>query len=87
MKRGHLEEIETYCFAQPHVAEATVNHISGAAKAGVAGTYNKAVYLPERKAALEQWGAHFLGLVERPVMALQGAPAKDLMTAAPNLSA
>jgi integrase len=87
VRRGHLEEIETYCFAQPHVAEATVNHISGAAKAGVAGTYNKAVYLQERKAALEQWAAHFLGLVERHVMALQGAPAKELATSVPSRSA
>ena len=39
----------------PHVVEATVNHISGAAKVGVAGIYNKAQYLPERKVALEKW--------------------------------
>ena len=29
----------------PHVVEACVNHISGSAKAGVAGVYNKALYL------------------------------------------
>jgi integrase len=29
----------------PHIVEACVNHISGSAKAGVAGVYNKAVYL------------------------------------------
>jgi integrase len=39
----------------PHAIEATVNHVSGAAKAGVAGTYNRAAYLPERRAALEAW--------------------------------
>src|SRR5262249_14997010 len=55
VKRGHLEEIETYCFAQPHVVEAIVNHISGAAKRGVAGTYNLSVYYAERQRALEQW--------------------------------
>jgi integrase len=87
VKRGHVEVIETYCFAQPHVVEAIVNHISGAAKAGVAGNYNKAVYLPERKAALEQWGAHLMGMVERHVTTVHGAPAENLMTAAPNLSA
>jgi integrase len=46
----------------PHIVEAALNHISGA-KAGVAGTYNRAAYLPERKAALERWAAHIAGLV------------------------
>lgn len=45
-------------FAQPHVAEAIVNHVSGH-KAGVAGVYNKATYLPERRGALQSW-ADFL---------------------------
>jgi integrase len=35
----------------PHVVEAVLNHISGN-KAGVAGTYNKAVYLKEKREAL-----------------------------------
>lgn len=39
----------------PHIVEATVNHISGEAKAGVAGIYNQAQYLPERTAALNMW--------------------------------
>lgn len=39
----------------PHVVEACVNHISGGAKAGVAGVYNKALYLAERREALEKW--------------------------------
>lgn len=39
----------------PHVVEACVNHISGKAKAGVAGVYNKAVYLDERREALKKW--------------------------------
>jgi integrase len=47
----------------PHVVEAALNHISGA-KAGVAGTYNRAAYAPEKKAALERWAAHIEGLVE-----------------------
>jgi hypothetical protein len=87
VKRGHLEEIETFCFAQPHVVEAIVNHISGAAKAGVAGNYNKAVYIVERQRALEQWGAHLMELVERHLKTLQGAAPKTLMTATPNRTA
>jgi integrase len=35
----------------PHVVEAVLNHISGN-KAGVAGTYNKAMYLTEKREAL-----------------------------------
>src|SRR5262245_20401293 len=33
---------------------------SGAAKAGVAGNYNKAISLPERRAAFEQWAAYLM---------------------------
>ena len=42
----------------PHVVEAVINHISGAAKKGVAGTYNRAQYLAERTRALQKWGDH-----------------------------
>jgi integrase len=38
----------------PQVVEAALNHLSGV-KAGVAGTYNKASYLPERIRAMQQW--------------------------------
>jgi integrase len=48
----------------PHVVEACVNHISGSAKAGVAGVYNKAVYLKERRKALEHWGKDIARLAE-----------------------
>ena len=41
----------------PHVIEAMVNHVSGH-KGGVAGIYNRAAYMPERKAALELWADH-----------------------------
>ena len=46
----------------PHIVEACLNHVSGA-KAGVAGTYNRAAYAPEKKMALERWAAHIDGLV------------------------
>src|SRR5262245_65764837 len=46
----------------PHIVEAVLNHVSGA-RAGVAGTYNRAAYLPEKKAALARWAAHIEGLV------------------------
>jgi integrase len=40
----------------PHIVEACLGHISGF-KAGVAGVYNKALYLDERRRALERWAA------------------------------
>ncbi|MBO6716731.1 MAG: site-specific integrase [Rhizobiaceae bacterium] len=40
----------------PHIVEAVVNHISGLAKAGVAGVYNRALYIDDRRKALEAWG-------------------------------
>jgi integrase len=39
----------------PHVVEAIVNHVSGLAKAGVAGVYNRALYLHDRRLALVKW--------------------------------
>jgi hypothetical protein len=44
---------------QPHIIEAVLNHVSGH-KAGVAGVYNRAVYAPEKAAALELWGRHVM---------------------------
>jgi len=41
----------------PHVVEVILGH-AGGHKGGVAGTYNKALYLEERRRALERWGAH-----------------------------
>jgi integrase len=76
-RKNDKGEVETYSFAQPHVIEAVVNHVSGH-KAGVAGTYNKAQYLPERRQALELWGAHVAGLVARPLRPKQRVKAKKL---------
>lgn len=58
----------------PHVVEACLNHVSGA-KAGVAGTYNRAAYAAEKKVALERWTAHVTGIVSDKaanVIALRG---------------
>jgi integrase len=41
----------------PHVVEVIVNHISGH-KAGVAGIYNRATYVAEKRAALNLWANH-----------------------------
>lgn len=72
--REDAEGEPAYSFAQPHVIEAIVNHVSGAAKKGVAGIYNKAVYLAEKREALEKWGAHIRKLVSRPQPAKPANP-------------
>jgi integrase len=41
----------------PHIVEAVLNHVSGH-KAGVAGTYNRARYTDEMRAALQRWADH-----------------------------
>jgi integrase len=46
----------------PHVVEAVLNHLSGS-RAGVAGIYNRATYLPEKRQALDMWAAHIEALV------------------------
>jgi integrase len=62
LRRTFVTMISEKGFAAPHVVEAIVNHISGS-KAGVAGTYNKATYLKERKQVLDAWGCHVGELV------------------------
>lgn len=60
----------------PHIVEACVNHVSGLAKAGVAGVYNKALYLDDRRRALEAWAEYLKGIVTaekgRRVVKLRG---------------
>jgi integrase len=62
LRRSFVTHVSERGFAQPHVVEAIVNHISGA-KGGVAGVYNRASYLAEKRQALEVWGAHIAALV------------------------
>jgi integrase len=46
----------------PHIVEAVLGHASGH-KSGVAGVYNKAVYLDERRRALQRWSDHVTSIV------------------------
>jgi integrase len=46
----------------PHIVETVLNHVGGH-KAGVAGTYNKALYLDERRRALVRWGEYIEALI------------------------
>ena len=49
--------------AEPHVVEAVLNHVSGGAKRGVAGVYNRAQYREQKRAALARWEAHVRDIV------------------------
>ena len=57
LRRSFVTHLNENKLALPHVIEAIVNHVSGHL-AGVAGTYNKALYLDERRRALNFWAQH-----------------------------
>jgi integrase len=50
---------------EPHIVEACLNHVSGDSKKDVAGTYNKALYLDQRRVAMERWSEYVLTLVSK----------------------
>jgi integrase len=62
IRRSFVTHISERGFAAPHVCEALINHISGH-KGGVAGVYNRASYLSERRQALDKWSAHIRNLI------------------------
>jgi integrase len=60
----HLHDLRRTCATQlgelgilPHYVEAILNHASGH-KRGVAGTYNRARYADDMRAALQRWADH-----------------------------
>ena len=63
MRRTFVTGMNEDLAIEPHVVEACLNHLSGSAKAGVAGVYNRALYLPQRKIALENWAQHIAKIV------------------------
>jgi hypothetical protein len=62
IRRSVVTHIGELGFAPPHVIEVIVNRVSGH-KAEVAGVYNRATYLPEKRQAVEQWADYLTGLV------------------------
>lgn len=62
LRRTLVTRLSEDLHIQPHIVEAVVNHVSGS-KAGVAGTYNRALYLDERHTALDAWAAYVLRIV------------------------
>jgi hypothetical protein len=47
---------------QPHIVERVLAHVGH--QSGVAGTYNKAEYIHEKRRALERWAEWVLAVVE-----------------------
>ena len=64
LRRSFVTHLNENKFAPPHVIEAIVNHVSGHL-AGVAGVYNKAAYMAERRGALDMWASLMASLVDR----------------------
>jgi hypothetical protein len=62
LRRSFVTRVSERGFGQPHAIEAVVNHL-GAAKTGIAGIYNKASYLNEKKKVLQRWADHLTALV------------------------
>jgi integrase len=54
LRRTVATGLSEWLAIEPHIVESALNHVSGS-KAGVAGTYNRAQYLPQRKLALVAW--------------------------------
>jgi integrase len=50
----------------PHIIEAILNHVSGH-KAGVAGVYNRALYLTEMREALVKWADYIAAITSSPM--------------------
>jgi len=70
IRRTFVTNLNELGFAEPHIVEAIVNHIRGS-KSGVAGRYNHAQYLEQRREALDKWGRYLTGLVGCPLSAHQ----------------
>ena len=62
LRRSMVTHLAEDLAIPPHIIEATINHVSGF-RSGVAGVYNRAQYLTERRQALDAWANHVLALV------------------------
>lgn len=63
LRRTLVTHMNEHLGIMPHVVEAVVNHVTGPAKMGVAGVYNRASYAAEKRQALERWAEHVAGLI------------------------
>lgn len=63
LRRSFVTHVNELGLAQPHVIEATINHLGGVGKASVGGIYNRATYRKEKTAALNAWATVVADLV------------------------
>ncbi|MFE8034562.1 tyrosine-type recombinase/integrase [Thiohalocapsa marina] len=59
LRRSFVTHCAESLHIAPHILEAVINHISGS-KAGVAGIYNRALHLDERRKTLDAWPDYLL---------------------------
>ena len=59
---------------EPHVVEAVLNHVSGAAKRGVAGVYNRATYRAQKATMLTAWEQHISNIGKQASPQLNSQP-------------
>jgi integrase len=77
LRRTFVTHVSEHGIAAPHVVEAIVNHVSGS-KAGVAGVYNRATYLSEKRRALDLWGTRVAALIDgRPSNVMTFNPSRN----------
>ena len=60
LRRSLVTGLNEQGIAAPHIIEACINHVSGL-RGGIAGVYNRASYLDERRRALEAWAKLIAG--------------------------
>ena len=77
LRRSFVTHMAERGLAEPHIIEAVVNHISGH-KAGVAGTYNRALYAAAEAGGaggvVGRAGAHLLPSAAKGACGAQAAP-------------
>jgi hypothetical protein len=62
LRRTGSTNMGEFCGVMPHVVEAVLNHVSGS-RGGVAGVYNKAMYLDDKRDALNKYAEYVLSIV------------------------
>jgi integrase len=63
LRRTGSTNMGEFCGVMPHVVEAVLNHVSGS-RGGVAGVYNKAMYLDDKRDALNKYAAYIASIVK-----------------------
>jgi integrase len=80
LRRTFITHVVERGIAQPHIAEACVNHVSGH-KGGVAGVYNRATYADAKRETMEAWSAEVESIVGGRTLAARGMDTQALLAA------